>query len=65
MSFQDLSIKLCCESEPTWIFVYENDTIFGICDEDFTSQSYRLKVKRVIKINTRQEFAPEKIFGEK
>ena len=64
MSLDTLSIKLCCDCKPTWIFIYENGTIFGICDDDFTSESYRLKVSRVIKINTRQEFAPEKIFGE-
>ncbi len=55
---------VCCGEQPTYLFVYEDGKIFGICDEHFDSTAHRCFVKWVIDIKTREKFSPSQIFGE-
>ena len=54
----------CCEKQSSWIFVYENKEIWGICDTHFKSIEHRAFVKFVINIETRKSVTPDKIFKE-
>ena len=58
-------VKQCCMSSPVWIFIYSDGRIFGICDLDFKSPSYREGVEEIINIKTQESFTPEQIFGGK
>ncbi len=55
---------VCCGEQPTYLFVYEDNKVFGICDEHFNSTAHRCFVKWVIDIETREKFFPNQIFGE-
>ena len=54
----------CCPKgqEPSWIFVYENDEVYAICDEHFESLEHRFYVTPVINFETREMYSPENIF---
>ena len=54
----------CCKTQPSWIFVYENDEILGICDDHFTSGEHRHHVKTVINLKTSKSYSPGQIFVE-
>lgn len=65
MSSLIASIKQCCVSSPTWIFIYSDGRIFAICDNDFKSKSYQEGVEKIINIESQEEFTPEQLFGGK
>lgn len=54
----------CCESQSSWLFVYENKEPRGICDIHFKSPNHRLFVKNVINVESAEMFLPEEIFKE-
>jgi len=54
----------CCIKQPTWIFIYENGRISGICNDDFTSDDHRCFVKLIINLETRKKYLPSEIFKE-
>jgi len=51
-------------SEPVWIFVYSGGTIYTVCDEHKKSPAYRVGLNQIIKVQTRELFTPEQIFGK-
>ncbi len=55
MSLESITVKQCCATAPVWIFVYSDGRIFAICDDDYNSPSYRIGLKIIINIKTRQE----------
>ena len=55
-------IQICCGEQPTYLFIYENNTAWGICDVHFTSVAHRCFVKWVIDVKTRQKYIPNQIF---
>ena len=57
-------IQICCGEQPTYLFVYENDTVLGICDVHYTSLAHRCFVKLVIDVKTHQKHLPSMIFEE-
>ena len=57
-------IQICCGEQPTYLFVYENDTVLGICDVHYTSVAHRCFVKWVINIKNRKKIPASEIFGE-
>ncbi len=57
-------ISCCCAVESTWIFVYENKIVWGICDKHFESIDHRYHVKYVIDIKTGKLLSPSEIFIE-
>lgn len=57
-------LKKCCMSEPVWIFVYSGGTIYTVCDEHKKSPAYRVGLNQIIKVQTRELFTPEQIFGK-
>lgn len=54
----------CCKKQPSWVFVYENKSVWGICDTHFKSDEHRVFVKFVINVKTRKSSKPEEIFKE-
>jgi len=52
----------CCKTAPSWIFVYENDEVYSICDEHFNSDSHRCLVKSVINLKTHKSYLPNLVF---
>jgi len=55
----------CCDKKlPSWIFIYENDVIFSICDIHFHSKAHRCFVKDVINYDDGQRYSPFEIFRE-
>ncbi len=61
---QDAAVKQCCTSDPIWIFIYSDGSIFTVCANDFLNPIFRSNVKEVINMVTQESFSPEKIFGE-
>ena len=55
---------VCCGEQPTYLFVYENKKVYGICPEHFNSLAHRCFVNYVIDLRTGEKFYPSKIFGE-
>jgi hypothetical protein len=53
----------CCKRQSSWIFVYSNEDVFGICQEHFDSDAHRVSVEYVININNRKIYNPEDIFA--
>lgn len=53
----------CCKMQPSWIFIYENEQVYSICDVHFESENYRLFVKFVINMKTRKCYLPSEILG--
>ena len=53
----------CCENKGVWIFLYENNEIYSICEEHFKSLAHRINVKKVVNIQTQQGYEPTEIFG--
>lgn len=58
------SVKQCCEADPSWIFVFNDGSVFAICDNDLKNPAYQLGVEEVINIKTQESFKPEQIFGD-
>ncbi len=56
---------VCCGEQPTYLFVYENDKVYGICKEHFNSLPHRCFVDYVIDLKTGEKLYPDKIFEEK
>ena len=54
----------CCKRPTVWIFVYQNDRVYGICNEHFYEFSHRTEVKDVINFQTQIRYIPETIFKE-
>ncbi len=52
----------CCEMTPSWIFVYENSTIFAICETHFESDAHRCFVTDVIDYDTGKRYLPAILF---
>lgn len=65
MSLDTTKVKQCCKSSPVWIFVYSDGRVFAVCDEDFKSPSYRLKLFKIVNIKSKKVFTPEQLFGDK
>ncbi len=63
MTSLDTTIKKCCVSDPVWIFIYSDGSIFAICKEDFSNSVYQSGVEEVINIESQESFTPQKIFG--
>lgn len=63
MSLQNNSVKQCCVSSPVWIFIYSDGRIFAICEKDFKSPSYQIRVEEIINIKTHESFTPQQMFG--
>jgi len=59
----DTTITQCCVSDPIWIFIYSDGSIFAICDKDFENPAYRVGVTEIINMETQESFKPEKLFG--
>ena len=55
---------VCCGEQPTYLFVYENDQVYGICENHFESLAHRCFVKWVINIKTRKKILADEIFGD-
>ena len=55
----------CCKKQSSWIFVYEDNSIWGICETHFLSLEHRMFVKHVLHIGTRQQHNPKDLFKEK
>ncbi|MCZ6581623.1 MAG: hypothetical protein O6761_00405 [Thaumarchaeota archaeon] len=55
---------VCCGEQPTYLFVYQNNQVYGICIEHFKSDAHRFKVKYVIDLKTEEKFYPNQIFGD-
>lgn len=55
---------VCCGEQPTYLFVYENNQVYGICENHFDSLAHRCFVKWIINIKTRKKFQANEIFGE-
>ena len=53
----------CCKTQPTWIFIYEDNKVYSICDVHFKSDAHRYEVKNVINFETRKCYLPDEIFG--
>ncbi len=54
----------CCKEQPSWIFIYENNEIYTICDFHFTSVAHRCFVKDIVDYKTRKRYTPEQIFAD-
>lgn len=58
----------CCKSashSSSWIFIYQNSDIYGICDVHFTSEAHRAFVKYAINMKMPEQiFLPHQIFGD-
>jgi len=54
----------CCKMQSSWIFVYENKQVWGICENHFASDAHRLFVKNVINIQTNTLYSPDEIFSK-
>lgn len=52
----------CCKSEPTWIFIYENNEVYTICNDHFNSSAHQALVKSVINFKSHQMYDPALIF---
>ena len=52
----------CCKAHPTWIFIYENDEVYSICDEHFHSDAHRSMVKSVMNLKTHKQYLPSLVF---
>ena len=55
---------VCCGEQPTYLFVYEDNKAYGICNEHFHSIAHRCFVKHVINLKTGEKLDPAKIFEE-
>ena len=55
---------VCCGEQPTHLFVYKNNEVYGICKEHFGSGAHRYNVHYVIDMKTGEKFYPSRIFGE-
>ena len=54
----------CCTKQSSLIFVYEDKSVWGICETHFLSLEHRVFVKNVIHIATRKLHKPQEIFKE-
>ena len=55
----------CCENQqPSWIFIYENNIVFSICEKHFHSKAHRCFVKDIINYENGQRYSPVEIFRE-
>jgi hypothetical protein len=54
----------CCKKQPSWIFVYENNTVYNICKGHFTSVAHREFVKYIINLETGTSYLPSQVFVE-
>lgn len=63
MSIAKATVKQCCATDPLWIFIYSDGSVFAICEHDLKTQAYQLGVTEVINIKTQESFSPEQIFG--
>jgi len=52
----------CCKEQSSWIFVYTNEDVYGICPTHFDSDAHRVSVKHVINIKNHEIYNPEQIF---
>ncbi len=57
-------VEGCCKRPTSWIFIYQNDVVFSICEDHFYSVSHRCDVKDVINFQTRICYDPKMIFQE-
>lgn len=57
------SVKQCCNTDPSWIFVYNDGSVFAICDADLKNSALQLGVEEVINIKTQESFDPKLLFG--
>ena len=48
--------------QSSWIFVYTNKQVWGICENHFEFDAHRLFVKNVINIQTNTLYSPDEIF---
>ncbi len=64
MSHESAVVKQCCLSSPNWVFIYSDGRIYAICEKDFRSPSYRIDVKEIINMITKESFTPEHLFGD-
>lgn len=55
---------VCCGEQPTYLFVYDNNEVYGICETHFDSSAHRCFVKYVIDIKNRKKYPVNEIFGE-
>ena len=58
------SVKQCCESDPSWIFVYNDGSILTLCQNHVKNKEYKIGVEEVININTQESFSPGQFFGD-
>ncbi len=63
MSLAKTIVKQCCATEPVWIFIYSDGSVFAICENDLKTPGYQLGVVEVINIKSQESFSPEQIFG--
>jgi len=55
---------VCCGEQPTHLFVYQNNQVYGICKVHFKSDAHRFKVNYVIDLKTEEKFYANTIFGD-
>ena len=58
------SVKQCCNTDPSWIFVYNDGSVFAICEADLKNPTFTTGVEEVINIKTQESFTPQQIFGD-
>lgn len=54
----------CCDNPTSWIFIYQNDEVYSICEDHFFSNVHRVLVRDVINFRTQKRYDPTKLFGE-
>ncbi len=59
-----LDVVGCCKKPPFWIFVYNTDNVYSICQDHFYSVAHRCNVKDVVNFQTKIHYDPETIFSE-
>jgi len=52
----------CCKEQSSWIFVYPNNLIYGVCDKHFKSPSHQYKVKYAINIESGKKLPADRAF---
>lgn len=54
----------CCKKPTAWIFIYQNDVVYSICQKHFYSNAHRYDVKEVINFQTKIPYNPTRIFED-
>ncbi len=54
----------CCKKPTLWIFVYQDNNVYSICQDHFYSSAHRINVKNVINFQTRISYDPQIVFEQ-